>query len=156
MTITTLLANIKYLTRTAGMLCLAAVLVAASAQAAAQTVYRCGPAAAVSYTQTPCAGGRRIDVGDPRSAAQQADAHEVTIKNEVLGNAMAQDRREAEAAIRPASAGSLSAPRLAARAAPAQSQPKLKPKRATQSRQKSRRANLSPASGARIAVPVKR
>jgi hypothetical protein len=146
----------KHLTRMARLLCLAACAASGAAPSAAQIVYRCGPTAGVTYSQTPCAGGRPINVGDPRSAMQQTEAQEVATKNELLGNAMAQDRREAEAAIRPALAGSLSAPRHESDAdADARASTRApKSKHATTSRPTSGRATRLKKPGVLFGVPA--
>jgi hypothetical protein len=50
------------------------------------------------------------------SAAQRADAHAVARREKALAAEMVRDRRAQEAATKPALAGSLSGPRLAAAA----------------------------------------
>ena len=72
--------------------------------AAAQTIYRCGN----SYSRAPCPEGQALDVGDPRSAAQRAEAQRVAAAEKRLGDAMASDRRRAEAEAQPAGPASLS------------------------------------------------
>ena len=73
--------------------------------AAAQTqVYRCG-ADGRSYSQEPCDGGRAVEVADPRSAQQAAQARQ----------AVQRDVREAHEAER----ARLQAEREAARQGPA-------------------------------------
>jgi hypothetical protein len=47
--------------------------------AAAQQVYRCGPDGSI-YQQAPCAQGRAVDVGDPRTAEQREAAQAVAKK----------------------------------------------------------------------------
>lgn len=87
----------------------AMVWLAVSAPAAAQTVYRCGPAGN-SYSQQPCADGRAVDVSDPRSAAQVAEARASLRAQEQWATRAARERRIDEAARRPAQAVSLGPP----------------------------------------------
>jgi hypothetical protein len=79
---------------------LAAFFVAALAPqcAAAQTIYRCGN----EYSRMPCAAGRALDVGDPRSAAQRDEAHAIAAQQRQQGRAMEHERRHAEAMFKPA------------------------------------------------------
>jgi hypothetical protein len=74
--------------------------------AGAQTVYRCGPAGNV-YTQHPCADGREIDVSDPRTPAQAAEARAELRAQEQWARRAAQQRRAEEAAHPPALAGGI-------------------------------------------------
>ena len=60
--------------------------------AAAQTVYRCGPEGRV-YSQTPCPQGRAVDVSDPRTAAQRADAQALARADAARAERLAQERR---------------------------------------------------------------
>jgi hypothetical protein len=83
---------------------LALGLVATAANA--QTVYRCGPAGN-QYSQQPCAEGRVVDVSDPRSAAQTAEARAAVRDQHRLATEMARERRAEEAAHRPAMAGGI-------------------------------------------------
>jgi hypothetical protein len=52
---------------------LPALLLAATAAATAQTVYRCGPDGS-DYRQTPCPGGQAVQAVDPRSEVQRNEA----------------------------------------------------------------------------------
>lgn len=79
-------------------------------EANAQPIYRCGN----EYSRIPCAGGRTLDTGDTRSAAQRAEARQQIADQRRLANEMERDRLRREAAIKPAQAGSLSAPPPAA------------------------------------------
>jgi hypothetical protein len=54
----------------------AALLLAGAGTAHAQKVYRCGPDGRI-YQQAPCADGKAIDAGDPRTAEQRQAAKEV-------------------------------------------------------------------------------
>ena len=74
--------------------------------AAAQTVYRCGPAGNV-YTQQPCADGRAIDVSDPRTPAQAAEARAEWRSQEQWARRAAQERQAVAAANPPALAGGI-------------------------------------------------
>ena len=88
-----------------GRALLAALLLAAAGSAVAQAaVYRCGN----EYSHTPCSQGKVVDTqGSARTEAQRAEAVRVAASEKQLAEDMAHDRRRAEAANRPASAGSL-------------------------------------------------
>ena len=81
------------------------LLLAVAAGAGAQgTVYRCGN----EYSRTPCSQGKAVDTQDSaRTEAQHAEAVRVATSEKQLAEDMARDRRRAEAANRPAAAGSL-------------------------------------------------
>ena len=81
----------------------------AMAGAQAQVVYRCGSA----YSQTPCAQASVVEVGDARSADQQAEARRVAADERQLATEMRRDRLAEQQAARPAGAVSLSGPALA-------------------------------------------
>ncbi len=72
----------------------------------AQTVYRCGPNGN-QYSQQACEGGSAVDVADPRSSAQAAQARQSVDEQRKLAMQMARERREEERAHPPASAGNL-------------------------------------------------
>lgn len=80
--------------------------------AQAREIYRCGNV----YAQTPCPQGRLIDADDSRSEAQRAEAARVAAGERRLATEMRRDRLAEEAALKPALAGSLSAPRVVASA----------------------------------------
>jgi len=82
--------------------------------AQAQEVYRCGSA----YSQTPCPQGRLVEADDSRSEAQRAEAARVAASERRLANEMRRDRLAEEAALKPALAGSLSAPKVVASSEP--------------------------------------
>ena len=86
----------------------------AAGTAQTQEVYRCGSA----YSQTPCPQGRLVETDDARSEAQRAEATRVAVSERRLATDMRRDRLAEEAALKPALAGSLSAPKAAASAAP--------------------------------------
>ena len=90
------------------------LLLAAAGGAAAQSaVYRCGN----EYSRTPCSQGKVVDTqNSARTAAQRAEAVRVAASEKQLAEDMARDRRRAEAANRPAAAGSLGPTRPAASA----------------------------------------
>jgi len=73
-----------------------AVALAALAHAAAaqDRVYRCG----ASYSHEPCASGAVVDVTDPRSAPQVAQARAVAQCDAHLADALALQRERAERA----------------------------------------------------------
>ena len=91
------------------------LLIVASAEVDAETLYRCGN----EYTQSACPQGRAIDVPPPPTPAQQAEARRVAADEKQLAAEMERDRRVREAAIRPAIATSMSAPSRAASSAAA-------------------------------------
>ncbi len=66
---------------------------ALSTVAAAETAYKCGD----SYSQTACPGAVLIDATDRRSAAQKAQADQVTGRDARMADAMEQARLEQEA-----------------------------------------------------------
>jgi hypothetical protein len=101
-----------------------------SASATAQTIYRCGN----EYTRVPCSGGTALDVGDPRSAAQRAEARRLVAAEQRLGASMERDRRRAEAELKPAQAASLGPARIA-------SAPAAKKGKAAAARKKSKAAS---------------
>ena len=78
----------------------------------AQEVYRCGSV----YSQTPCAQGRLVESDDSRSEAQRAEAARVAAREHRLASDMRRDRLAEGAALKPALAGSLSAPKAVATA----------------------------------------
>lgn len=62
----------------------------------AQAVYRCGPDGR-SYSQTPCAQGRTVEVNDERSTQQRREALDVTERNRALADSLEQDRMARDA-----------------------------------------------------------
>ena len=77
--------------------------------AAAAEIYRCGPNGS-TYSQTPCAEGRRLELADARSDEQRLQARQVTERTVALASSLERDRLTHEAALRPALAGSFNAP----------------------------------------------
>ncbi|WP_372527050.1 hypothetical protein [Piscinibacter sp.] len=67
---------------------------------AAGPIYRCGR----EYSQKPCTDGKLLDVGDPRSAAQRAEAKRVAAQERQQAAEMQRDRLAEKAAEKPASA----------------------------------------------------
>ncbi len=100
-------------------------LALAAGAVSAQPIYRCGS----EYTRAPCAGGKPVEVDEPGTASAQrtAEARQVAAQERRLGDDMARDRRQREAALRPARATSLGPAGPAAAAAPASAS--LKPKK---------------------------
>ena len=82
----------------------------ASAATSAETIFRCGN----EYSSVPCRAGKTLVVASAVTAEQRAEARDVVRREKALGAEMARDRREQEALLKPALAGSLSAPRVAA------------------------------------------
>lgn len=72
-------------------LALLLALAGATAQAAGP-VYRCGS----TYSQTPCPGGRQIDAGDPRTAAQRAEVRRIAAAERSAARKADQERLAAE------------------------------------------------------------
>ena len=98
----------------AGSLVATLLLVAAASAGAQGAIYRCGN----EYSRTPCAQGKRVDTeSSVRTAEQRAEAVKVAAAERQLAEDMARDRRRAEAAFKPAAAGSLGPARPAAPAA---------------------------------------
>ncbi len=76
--------------------CLLLVALLAVSSAHAQTIYRCGPDGR-TFTQTPCAQGRAMTLdGDTRSEAQRQEAATVVEREQVLGDALRQERTARE------------------------------------------------------------
>lgn len=71
------------------------VLCLASAAASAQTVYRCGN----SYSQNPCPNGVALDVADPRTPAQRAEAAAAAARDKQTANALEKTRLTDEARV---------------------------------------------------------
>ncbi len=82
----------------------------ASTATHAQTIFRCGH----EYSSVPCPDARTLVVASSVSAEQRAEARDVARREKALAAEMTRDRREQEALLKPALAGSLSAPRVAA------------------------------------------
>jgi hypothetical protein len=82
-------------------LILALLLAATTAQAQTQatTVWRCG-ADGRSYTDSACPGGQALQVADPRTAADQAEARAVVARDQRLARQMVLERREREHDLR--------------------------------------------------------
>lgn len=72
------------------------VCAAFSASAGAQTVWRCGLAGS-SYSATPCADGRPVEVADPRGATERQAANEVAAQERRTLALLAAERRAREA-----------------------------------------------------------
>ena len=62
-------------------------------------IYRCGPDGR-QYSQTPCAGGRAVDVSDPRTPAQRAEALDNVKRERLAGRDLEHDRVAAESRAR--------------------------------------------------------
>jgi hypothetical protein len=110
------------------MLCLCFSLGGAATSAA--TVYRCGPDGR-SYSDTPCANGRAIEVRDERSNEQRVQAAQAARAEAQLADALRGERhaREAAAAV----------PMLPAAIKPLPSKAELKKERQRGDRDKRRR-----------------
>ena len=75
----------------------------------AQGIYRCGPSGA-TYSQLPCADGRRFEPTDARNDEQRLQALQVNERTVALAESLERERLASEAAARPSRAGSFSAP----------------------------------------------
>lgn len=78
----------------------------ATAAAAAQTIYRCGPDGR-TYAQKPCGEGRAVDAADHRSDEQRAAAEAVAQRERQLADAMERERLSREAAAQATPAAGL-------------------------------------------------
>jgi len=114
---------------------LAIVLVAAQAiftgAAAQNTAYRCGN----SYSQSPCADGRVVDVQDGRTPSQAAQTSVAAGRDARAADAMEKDRlrQQAQAApayVAPAPAAATAPPATPATAGMAEARGKKKPRQA--------------------------
>jgi len=100
------------------------LLLLGTGSVSAQTaVYRCGN----EYTRVPCSQGRIVETQDSAmTVARRAEAARIAASERRLAEDMARDRRRAEAAIKPASAGSLGPQKVAVPEAKASPQSKKK------------------------------
>lgn len=103
---------------------LAGAALIATFAAQAQPVYRCGS----TYSRVPCAEGRTVDADDSRTGAQRAEAARAARDAKRMGDEMARDRHDAEAARRPQAAASLGPPKASAPAPSASAPPRPKKK----------------------------
>jgi len=92
------------------LLLVASLAALASAGAHADTIFRCGN----EYTHVSCKDGTTLVVAGAVTPEQRAEARDVARREKTLAAEMTKDRREQEALAKPALAGSLSAPRVAA------------------------------------------
>jgi hypothetical protein len=83
--------------------------VALIAPVSAADIYRCGPNGS-TYSQTPCADGRRVEFIDDRSDEQRLQAKQVNERTVALASSLERDRLASEAANQPALTGIFSAP----------------------------------------------
>ena len=81
-------------------------LALACAVAAAQPVYRCGPDRNV-YSQRACVGGTPVEVADPRTETQRAEALALAARERQRAAELAREREKAEKAARPAMAAGI-------------------------------------------------
>ena len=103
----------------------ALLLVGAGSASSQPAVYRCGN----EYTRVPCNQGRVVETQNSATTeARRTEAARVVASERRLAEDMARDRRRAEAALKPASAGSLSPPKAAAPEAKASAAKKTKKK----------------------------
>ena len=83
----------------------ALLLCLVSAGSPAQTIYRCGN----EYTRIPCPQGQVVEATDQRTGAQRAEAVRVAAEDRRRAAEMRRERLADQAALKPASAASLSA-----------------------------------------------
>ncbi|MEI7463792.1 MAG: DUF4124 domain-containing protein [Burkholderiales bacterium] len=119
---------------------------------AAAEIYRCGPDGS-TYSQTPCADGRRIDILDARSDKQRLQARQVSERTAALASSLERDRLASEAANRPTLAGSLSAPLKKVSSDAPQPHGKSKAKRMRTSSQAAKRHPPKPPQDVVLAQP---
>jgi hypothetical protein len=81
------------MSRTAGFIALMALCTGAAAAQA--QVYRCGLDGR-SYSQEPCAHGHAVEVADPRSAQQAAQARQATLRDARQAGELERARLRAE------------------------------------------------------------
>ena len=81
-----------------------------SAQASAQTVFRCGN----TYSQTPCPGAIALDVTDSRTAEQKAQTDAAARQTASSASKMERERLSQEKAMRSAPSGQARSPNTAA------------------------------------------
>ncbi|MGA0610425.1 hypothetical protein [Caldimonas sp. KR1-144] len=79
----------------------------------AQTVYRCGPDGR-SYSQTPCADGRAIEVADTRSDEQRRQSRAAIDADKRLADELERERLASERRPTPAAASLGGTPRAEA------------------------------------------
>ena len=106
------------------------LLAVASANAASQKIFRCGPDGRV-YSQTPCKNGYEVPAADARSPEQRLAAEEVVKREARLADKMARERRAAEAAAAKQGAAHIAYPAAAKPAAPAAAAASAAKKRTT-------------------------
>ncbi len=82
----------------------------AGTPAHAETIFRCGH----EYSGVACPNARTLVVANAVTVGQRAEARDVARREKALAAEMTRDRREQEALLKPALAGSLSAPRVTA------------------------------------------
>jgi len=88
----------------------AALAFLAVAPTGAETVFRCGN----EYSSVACRDAKTLVIAAAVTDEQRAEARQVAAREKLLAAEMVRDRREREAALKPARAGSLSAaPRVA-------------------------------------------
>jgi hypothetical protein len=119
----------------------------------AQTAFRCGPDGR-TYQQEPCSGGQAVNLADPRSEVQRAEAGRVAKDDGKLADRLARERRAQEAAAPSRAVGINARPVPAATAASAPSRGKPK-KRAAQTADERNFVAVEPGSRARKAPSKK-
>ena len=121
--------------------------------AAAAEIYRCGPNGS-TYSQMPCAEGRRLELADARSDEQRLQAKQVNARTVALASSLERDRLTHEAALRPALAGSFNAPVKTVSKNGVRPKSSAKAKRPRVSAQPSNRSASKPAPAVVLAQPL--
>lgn len=107
----------------------------------AQDIYRCGPGG-TTYSQLPCADGRRLELTDARSDEQRLQALRVNERTVALAESLERERLASEAVARPRQAGSFNSPtkKVSAKTSRSTAQAKAKQRPRLSSQKVNRRA----------------
>ena len=107
----------------------------------AQGIYRCGPSGA-TYSQLPCADGRRFEPTDARNDEQRLQALHVNERTVALAESLERERLASEAVARSQRAGSFNSPtkKVSAKASRSTAQAKAKQRLRLSSQAVNRRA----------------
>jgi hypothetical protein len=95
---------------------------AAAGSAPSTRVFRCEANGQTTYSQSPCPAGSAVDVADPRSADERAQAKAAAERERRLARELAAERQQAERAAARQAPGNLGPARPAASAASSASQ----------------------------------
>jgi hypothetical protein len=126
---------------------------AATASAPGAKVFRCESNGQTTYSQAPCPTGSAIDVADPRSANERAQAQAVAEREQQLARDLAAQRRAADRAAARQGPGNLGPARPAASAASSASQSRKGRHHGTKSHAASGAEDSSLSPPVRVPVP---